>query len=1096
MNSPADQPQRLQALDISRSFIVQAPAGSGKTELLTRRFLSLLAVVEKPETILAITFTRKASSEMLSRILKALTRATEDTIPSNTSEREQYYIARKALDRDKEMGWNLLQNPGRLRVCTIDSFCVTLVRQMPFLSRLGAPPAIVEDATELYREAARDTLALLDSTQSWAKHVERTLDYLNNDWGNAEKLLIEMLSRRDQWMQHLSNGRAELEEGLRIAIEDDLARALQLGPKTLEKHLSQLARTAAANLSGSDSPIANLRDMLGYPPAEVEAAPLWQGIAELLLTKGGDWRKSLDKNAGFPPGSAAKSAMLDLIDHCKHLAQWQEALKATRESPPPNYTDDQWNIIESLSTTMNLAAGQLQQVFAKRGAVDFTELLQRALRALENEEGPTDLAYILDGRIEHILMDEFQDTSLSQKKLLSKLMYGWSQGDNRSLFLVGDPMQSIYRFREAEVGIFLDAWQHGLEAIALEPLTLTVNFRSQAGIVDWVNNTFSAIFPKQPDRDWGAVAYAKSEPNKGKLRENAVHTHPFFSDDEDGEADRAVEIACEALSEENTTVAILTRARDHVKQITRKLQAKGQRYQAVELDLLKDRPAVRDLNALLKALLFPADRVAWLSILRAPWCGLTLAELEAIAGNDKKAPVWDLIKNTKRSTRLERVHTVLEHALDNRKRFPLARWLEDTWLALGGAATLPDEAARQDAHRFLEFLDSFDRGSEIANLAEFEKGLEKLYAKPDPSADGRLQVMTIHKAKGLEFDVVILPGLGNKRASDASRLLYWLQRSNHESDSVVVASASEAGAEKDAIVRYVKAVEKKRNLHEEARLLYVAATRAKRELHLIGAVGKDGKAGGSALETLWEAVKDEFQSPKQLNLLTGLQPTAQNRMERFVDGWQIPARAPAIQWDSQQPESSSTEITFDWSGFTLRSVGTVVHRFLERVGQEGLDRWTGPQLDRHRNDIARQLQSLGVAAADIEQNQIRGLEAIQQTLTDERGKWILSNHQEACSEWELTGEFAGELRSIKIDRSFVDENGTRWIIDYKTGWHEGSEKDAFLDNEMERYRKQLESYAALVSAIDSRPIRLGLYFPLVKGWREWGYQRTMTASGQ
>ena len=143
MNSPADQSQRFEALDVSQSFIVQAPAGSGKTELLTRRFLRLLAVVDKPESILAITFTKKAASEMLNRILKALRIAQVPPIKMTPPEREQFEIAKVALARDRELGWNLLDNPGRLRVSTVDSLSVSLVRQMPFLSRLGAPPVIV-----------------------------------------------------------------------------------------------------------------------------------------------------------------------------------------------------------------------------------------------------------------------------------------------------------------------------------------------------------------------------------------------------------------------------------------------------------------------------------------------------------------------------------------------------------------------------------------------------------------------------------------------------------------------------------------------------------------------------------------------------------------------------------------------------------------------------------------------------------------------------------------------------------------------------------------------------------------------------------------
>ena len=127
----ADQEARSRALDPSTSFIVQAPAGSGKTGLLTQRFLVLLASVDAPEEIVAITFTRKAASEMRQRILQALERAGSDQPPERDHERRTWKLARHALVRDKALGWQLLDNPARLRIQTIDSLCTALARQMP-----------------------------------------------------------------------------------------------------------------------------------------------------------------------------------------------------------------------------------------------------------------------------------------------------------------------------------------------------------------------------------------------------------------------------------------------------------------------------------------------------------------------------------------------------------------------------------------------------------------------------------------------------------------------------------------------------------------------------------------------------------------------------------------------------------------------------------------------------------------------------------------------------------------------------------------------------------------------------------------------------
>jgi len=138
---------------------------------------------------------------------------------------------------------------------------------------------------------------------------------------------------------------------------------------------------------------------------------------------------------------------------------------------------------------------------AERGEADFTEIAQGAVRALGTAEAPTDLLLSMDASVRHILVDEFQDTSFSQWELLVLLTSGWQPNDGRTLFLVGDPMQSIYRFRDAQVALFLKAQSEGLGSVQLEPLTLTTNFRSHAGLVDWVQcHLQPASCPARPIR--------------------------------------------------------------------------------------------------------------------------------------------------------------------------------------------------------------------------------------------------------------------------------------------------------------------------------------------------------------------------------------------------------------------------------------------------------------------------------------------------------------------------------------------------------------------------------------------------------------------
>ena len=116
----------------------------------------------------------------------------------------------------------------------------------------------------------------------------------------------------------------------------------------------------------------------------------------------------------------------------------------------------------------------------------------------------------------------------------------------------------------------------------------------------------------------------------------------------------------------------------------------------------------------------------------------------------------------------------------------------------------------------------------------------------------------------------------------------------------------------------------------------------------------------------------------------------------------------------------------------------------------------------------------------------RVADALRRTLADERGRWLLdASHRDSASELALTGRFGAEIVSVVIDRTFVDDRGVRWIVDYKTSRHEGAGLDEFLDREQDRYRPQLERYAALLRPLGPQPVRLGLYFPLLSQWREW-----------
>jgi ATP-dependent exoDNAse (exonuclease V) beta subunit len=1113
MKPLSDAAVRALALDPERSFIVQAPAGSGKTELLTQRLLALLAIVRRPDEILAITFTRKAATEMRHRLFQALEGAQRDE-PVREHERRTWRLANDVLKHDRECGWQLLNNPSLLGIQTIDSFNASLVRRMPWLSRFGGMPRIAENPSRLYREAARRTLARIGSKAVGSTGAARLLVHLDNRMELLETMLVAMLQRRDQWLRHLigavpGNQRHLLEDALGDYISTLLLQARARLPEDIAKPLLAAARYAAGNLS-EERPLAVLGSLQQIPGVSCVDLRYWQGLADLLLTSGGDLRRRLDKNCGFPAGkngpeAAMKEAMLALLAD-PSLAALAPLLEEIRRLPLPAYSDAQWQVLQALIELLLLAARELWLVFREEAAVDFSEVAGQALRALREEESPSELLLRLDNRLSHILVDEFQDTSWLQFELLERLTEGWQQGDGRTLFVVGDPMQSIYRFREAEVGLFLRAQRHGIGTVPLEPLVLSANFRSRAGIVEWVNESFSRVFPGAEDMACGAVRYAPATAVHPPADGPAVCCHPHAGRDDAGEAQRVVDLVREALARGDASIAILVRSRPHLTRILPALRQAGLRYLAQEIDPLAERPVARDLVSLTRALLHPGDRLAWLVVLRAPWCGLPLSDLHALCRGDRQATIPALLADPvvlERLTpdgqkRAARTFDVLRKGRQQRGRVGLRRLIEGCWLSLGGPACC-DAAALDDAQRVLGLLEELERGGDLISLDQFEEGLQRLFAAADANAGNRLQVMTIHKAKGLEFDTVILPGLGRRSRPADKPLLRWLE---HPECGLLLAPIEPRGETgRDPIYDMIGRLEKEKEEFEVTRLLYVAATRAKGRLHLLGHVthNQNGEARpepGSLLDKLWPAVSEAFgpTPPAEPAIVAAANSSSSLPLRRLPVDWTLPTLVAApVKYAAVAGRASAARLIptgeaglSGRDGETGRHVGTVVHYWLERIALEGLDNWSRERLARLELPIRRQLIVLGVAGARLPDSIEKISRALQAVLDSRRGRWLLSAHPDAANEYPLAGMLDGEMIHAVLDRTFIDEEGTRWVIDYKTSIPFKNEGHAvFYQREREYYRVQLARYAALFRILEpDRQIQTALYFPMFDGWYE------------
>ncbi|MDT8375933.1 MAG: UvrD-helicase domain-containing protein [Mariprofundaceae bacterium] len=1083
---------RTSAIDPAGSFLVQAPAGSGKTELLTQRILRLLAVVDEPEEILALTFTRKAAAEMRGRVIDALTMSKPDT--SSPHKMETWLLAQEANRRSEECGWHLAEHPSRLNMMTLDSFTHALARQLPLLSGFGEMPVPSMHVMPLYREAAEQAVAMLVRRN----HEQAAAILLHQDHNMVAliDLVAEMLGKRDQWLHEveLNAGNTTelkkmLESGLAEIMGQKLSTCIGLMPPEAKAELPGLIAFAAGNRG--DTELGGLQQWPGDSLADL---PLWQTVAgELMTVTGFRKPRGINVNRGFPPDrefAGQKKQFQEWLERLAGVDGLEAALSELMLLPArPLFDDSQWQVLEAQLQLLLLADRQLQRLFDQRGEADFIEIALRAMRAMEDDQGrPTDLLLRLDYRIRHILVDEFQDTSLLQLRLLHDLTGGWQAGDgtHRSLFMVGDPMQSIYRFRKAEVGLFLLAAANRAGLPPVKALSLTRNFRSSPAIVDWVNQAFAGIFPDEPDILLAAVDHAKA--HAALQHDGEVRLHLQQKPDRSGEAAAVVATIRQALKSEKQRIAILSRSRKHLHAIMQALTGAGIAFRAVDILPLHERPEIRLLRALLRALLHPADRESWAALLRTPCCGVDTTAMHRLLAGDER-PVYAILDDERRMAQISEdarqragfLKQAVAPCLQSAGRVPARTLLARAWHRLGMPGLVAADALC-NVEAMLNLVEEVDTGG-LINFAILDERLQKLYAGPDTSPEAaRVELLTMHGAKGLQWDVVILPGLGYGRGRSDSPLVAFTDVPVADGVQPLIAVRG-AVRSNDAIYDLVRSVEKIRENNELARLLYVASTRAKRALHMFGHLKEDSEeaTNGSLLKLLLPHGIDNGCFGAEVTMLEA--PDAGSGEMRSCLK-RIRVLPLAVEHEAEPVDTAESE--YFWAGPEAAPVGNAVHAALQHIAEKGIEHWKTTDTVGEINRMRRLLIAEGLSGEMLESAMRRSESALYRVLESPRGTWLLSGlHNDAHSEWELSSRHKGVISHHIIDRSFIDTDGVRWIVDYKTGSHAGGDLEQFLGSEQQRHTRQLEGYRALLQRMEpQRCIRVGLYFPVVDGWRE------------
>lgn len=1109
LNQPIDWQARQQAIDPYHSYVVQAPAGSGKTELLTDRVLALLALVQRPEEILAITFTRKAAAEMRDRILKKLQAGLSDVEPPEAHLKQAWHLARQVLARDKELNWNLLKYPSRLRVQTIDSFCQSLIRLTPSLSGAGASLNPTDYATILYQEAARRTLAQLDNSEP----VRQLLGHLDLNLLKTETLLIDMLSSRDQWgfiIEDETAALGQMVETLHQIVEQELQQVQQAMPIAWEQELVAALHEAAAHKAQADAqhPMKCLLHWDGQPLRPVFAdVAYWVAVAGFLLTSKGELRRTVSAKDGIEAKSPYRQAILDWLRKHQDNESLVEALCTVRGLPLQLIEERNLETFKAFFACLKMSLAHLQEVFKERMQVDFIEIAQRASLALGQSDNPSDLLLKLDLSLKHILMDEFQDTSYSQMQLLEKLVSGWHKEDGRTLFLVGDPMQSIYRFRKAEVGLFLKvAEQEQVGDVRVQRLNLQENFRSDQGVVNWVNQVFQAVFPEVDNAALGGISYSPSHAFNGLGQRVAVQLYPFIYDKESPTQDKAsvelmaeqtiVQLVRNALAnhpESDHPVVVLVRGRNHLGQLAQLLQANQIPIKAVDIVALQNTPEVEDLLQLIRALLHDGDRLAWMALLRSPFCGLDLKSLTFLFGQDFKRAVWqDLQRAIDLGDGLEAlIGDTAAYRLRHFCSIVLARpyhqtglsfpsYVEHIWRELGGFDHYASPAEHENMQAVLSLLDRLAPYGDI-DANEFQEQINRLYAAP-ASQDRAVEIMTMHKSKGLEFNEVIIYGL-HRFSRPQPPALIEIEQLDGELLMGTVAHA--ASKERDSVSELIRSRNKKREEYETARLLYVACTRARENLHIVylqsqDDLDKDRVDKRSMLYPLYPQITESMCYPaERLQELSadvqGIISTANiwqdaynnSQLERLSieslqrlqpslnTPWHGAISAPVWQFDDKRQAA----------------IGTVVHAWLEQMSIDHLANWTVNRIQNARGIMCQQLRQEGLAPSELELAADKVIELLSGALSDEKGRWLLS-HPQASHEWRLSDEEGVEKI---VDLAILDEQG--WlVVDYKTSTRaEGESQEAFTARLRISYQEQLSQYVRYLEALDGRHARAAIY---------------------
>lgn len=1088
-----DNDVREQLKHIDGSKLVIAPAGSGKTTESVKYFMNALLDCQYPESALSVTFTNKATAEFRDRVLGYLRLAKKGTVPSSPHEMDMYTIAKRVLKKDEQLGWNLLANPNRLEIKTIDALCANIVSMSPIMSDMGSTGRVSERPKDLYLTAAKKVLNQYDKKDELGGEIRNLLAKFNNNFEIASQTLTEMLSYRDQWLP-LVYEHSESERRAKLELHNTKLMLL------LGKPGFSILASFESDIFALLESVSNFKRPEGFTFSNIteinpQLIEILKAIKGLIFTNELKLRKSFSKSQGFLSPSSLKdpeekAAALDLKERAKTLVEALKGTKLEEEAKlslsicDPHYTEGEWQLLSSILSILPVLTAQLLLTFKSKGECDFIEMQTAALRALGDELAPGKALLRLDNRLRHILVDEFQDCSPFQLLLLKRLTSGWGNNDGRTLYLVGDPMQSIYLFRNANVGLFINAAENGLGHIPLSVHQLTSNYRSQEGLISWINERFARAFGEVQDANIGATTYNASEACKTRLDEDAVSMTLFSGHRwENSQAEHIVnQIDQITRNEPKATIAVLGRTRADLAGVIEAMKNREVSHRAIDIHKLETLSCITDLTVLTRAICHLADKQAWVGLLRSPFVGLSLAELETVCtdAGEQRARTSDVLlykltnEKVKRSltedsaNRLKVLVSVMNNSRKHLGRKGLDSIVKGAFYALGGLSLLKNQTELKAIDTFFcELAKMTINNFSVNRLTDH---VASLYA-PVEQSTGQVSVLTKHKAKGLEFDYVFVPHAHKPIRAATSSLMDFETIMQGDDVLAILSPDTKSTLEQTRMNQFIRALKSRKAHNEAIRLAYVASTRAKKRMYISGKSGEQypktsmlgilGVAPGEHTEIECIANHDVTQSVEPMRACL-----ASPNTKLLPEGDLLAAYRGIMNTENDLLP------TMDWLKDGNRIIGIIVHKTIENIINAGWDNYFSKELQMNRALWRIQLLQEGLSESQLVYA-IKEIESqIEKLKASDFMAWAIQQ-QSIEAEKPIYVKTMGKLKKYILDITFI-ANGTRYLIDTKSGRPEADESEQeFCNRMLASYAEKMKSYKHCF--LDEGDIYIGLY---------------------